>query len=283
MPYRALFVLLLSIAVLACAPQEPTPAKVTYIANEGFLIEAGGSKVLIDAIFNDETINYAHVPDRETLAALEEAAAPFNDIDLILVTHSHRDHFAPEPVLSHLAANPEALLLAPTQAVEMLRAGPDDRVVEINLDLHQSTEMDFGNIRIEAHRLRHSPYMIQDPRTGERYNRHEGVENIAYWIEVGGFTLFHIGDAVLSGNLDYLATDRFPSRRLDIAFVEFFDLSEETGELLTGRLPTDRIIFMHLPREQERIELLTTKLQAEFSNGVIFQQPGESREFPPPQ
>jgi L-ascorbate metabolism protein UlaG (beta-lactamase superfamily) len=276
-------ILLVFAATLSCSTPDPESAKVTYIANEGFLIEAGGSKILIDAIFNDETINYAHVPDRETLAALENAEPPFDDIDLLLVTHAHRDHFAPEPVRRHLASNPESLLLAPPQAFSMLPAEENDRVVEIDLDLHQSTDMVFGNIRVEAHRLRHSPYMVEDPRTGERYNRHEGVENIAYWIEVGGLTLFHIGDAVLSGNLDYLATESFPSRRLDIAFVEFFDLSEQTGELLTGRLPTDRIVFMHLPREKEQIEMLTAKLQAEFPNAVIFQRPGESRELPPPQ
>jgi len=260
-------------------------AKVMYIANEGFLIQVGDNKILIDAMFNDETINYAHVPDKGTLRSLEEAAPPFDDIDLILVTHRHRDHFAPELVLRHMANNPDVLLLAPPQAIELLRGREPElenfgkRIKEVKLELHSSTEMNLRGIRVEAHRLRHSAYIAKNEETGESRNRHEGVQNLAYLIEIDGVKLFHAGDAVLSQNLEYFTEDNFPSRKVNIAFLEFFDWSEETKELLAERLLPEHVVFMHLPREKEQIEKYARHLQAKFQNAVIFLEPGEIRDF----
>jgi L-ascorbate metabolism protein UlaG (beta-lactamase superfamily) len=260
-------------------------AKVMYIANEGYLIQVGDKKILIDAMFNDETINYAHVPDSGTLASLEKAHPPFDKIDLVLVTHSHRDHFAAEPVLRHLANNPDAVLLAPPQAIALLREHEPElekfgsRIKELNMELHHSTEMTLGGIRVEAHRLRHSAYMVKDEETGESRNRHEGVENLAYLVEIDGVRLFHIGDAVLSQNLEYFTDENFPSRKVKLAFLEFFDWSEETRELLAERIAAEHVVFMHLPREREQIDKYARHLQELFQNAVIFREPGEIREF----
>jgi L-ascorbate metabolism protein UlaG (beta-lactamase superfamily) len=273
---RCLFVLAALIS-MTVAPA----AEVMYIANEGFLIQVGDKKILIDAIFNDATINYAHVPDSGTLASLEKSDPPFDKIDLILVTHRHRDHFAAEPVLRHLASNPDALLLAPPQAIELLPEHENfsDRIKEISLDLHHSTEMSLGGIRVEAHRLRHSAFMVKDEETGESRNRHEGVENLAYLVEIDGFSLLHVGDAVLSQDLEFFTDDNFPDRKVNLVFLEFFDCSEETKELLAERIAAEHVVFMHLPREKEQIEKYARHLQAIFENAVIFRQPGEIRRF----
>ena len=276
----ALFAITLSLA----AP-DPPAAKITYIANAGFLIEIGSGKVLIDAIFNDQTIGYAHVPETRTLERMESAAAPFDDVDLILVTHGHRDHFAAGPVLRHLAANPRAVLVAPPQAVEQLRVerprleALGDRINEVRLELLDSAEMTLGGIRLEAHRLRHSKYMVTDEKTGKTYDRHEGVENLAYEVEIEGIRLFHIGDAVLSQNLDHFNEERFPEPKVKIAFLEFFDWSEETKEFLERRLAPDHVVFMHLPPQKEQIEKLTRRLSEQFPNAVVFQEPLERRSF----
>ena len=62
--------LFLSIA----GPAVAGPAvEVTYLANEGFLIEAGAKKILIDALFDGETIDWCHLhsPDIEVFASSE--------------------------------------------------------------------------------------------------------------------------------------------------------------------------------------------------------------------
>jgi len=273
----------LLVTALTHAAPDPPSTKVTYIANEGFLIEAGSKKILIDAIFNDETINYAHVPDAETLERLEKAEPPFDDVDVILVTHKHRDHFAAEPVLRHLASNPTGVLIAPPQAVELLAANNTelerfgDRIKEVKLDLHRSTELTVHGIRIEAHRLRHSAYMVKDEKTGESYNRHEGIENIVYLIEIGGAKFFHVGDAVLSQDAEYFTEENLTKQNVTIAFLEFFDWSEETKEILQDWMSPDHVVFMHLPPQKEQIEKLTRRLTEIYPNAFLFREPLETR------
>jgi len=273
------------ITTIACNAAEQPSTKVTYVANEGFLIQVGSKKVLIDAIFNDETINYAHVPDPETLKRLEKGEPPFDDIDLILVTHKHRDHFAADSVSRHLTSNPTGVLLAPTQAIELLEeSDPElerhgERVKGLELELYGSVEMTVRGIRVEAHRLRHSAYMVKDPKTGKSYNRHEGIENICYLIEIEGVRLFHIGDALLSQNLEYFTEKTFPKQRVNIAFLEYFDWSDETKEILQSRLSPDHVVIMHLPPQAEQIEKLARRLAEVYPNVFVFRKPLEAHSF----
>jgi L-ascorbate metabolism protein UlaG (beta-lactamase superfamily) len=206
-------------------------------------------------------------------------------VDLILVTHSHRDHFAPELVLRNVAGNPATVLAAPPQAIEKLREiAPDfekysDRVKELDIELFDSTELVVEGIRIQAHRIRHSEYMVTDEKTGKQYNRHENVENLAYVIEIGNVRLLHVGDAILPLNREYLESERFPQEKMDIVFLEFFDWSDETTGILERRLKPEHVVFMHLPPQEEKIESLTRHLTESFPNAVIFRKPLEARSF----
>lgn len=263
------------ILAASCADR---PVKVTYLACEGFLIEAGSKKVLIDALFDDETINYCHLHSSETQAKLRRAEPPFDDIDLILVTHGHRDHFSAGPVLEHMAANPDSIFIGPPQAVEQFGDERPDRVVEVYLAPFESRAMGFGGIGIEAHRLHHSEFMVKDPGTGEEVNRHRDVENLAYIIEFYGIRMLHVGDAVLPLNREHLESEDFPKGKIDLVFLEFFDWAEETVEILKPMAP-DHVIFMHLPPQPEKIEQYAGHLSGMFPNAVIFREPLESRTF----
>ena len=141
-----------------------------------------------------------------------------------------------------------------------------------------SSELEFDGIRIQAHRIHHSQYMVKDEETGEEYNRHRDVENVAYLIEIGGLRLLHVGDAALPLSREYLESDRFPKAKIDIVFLEYFDWSEETKEILELMRP-DHIVFMHLPPQPEKIERLTGHLSGKFPNAVLFQEPLERRSF----
>ena len=60
--------------------------KVTYIANEGFLISSANKKVLIDALFGSGYSHYL-TPSEEIHKKMVNAQPPFNDVDLVLVIH----------------------------------------------------------------------------------------------------------------------------------------------------------------------------------------------------
>lgn len=273
-------------------PAAPTVA-ITYLANEGFLIEAGSKKILIDALFDGEGINWCHVNGPDTLAKLEQAEAPFDDIDLILATHRHPDHFSATTVKKHLAADEGSVFIGPPQAVKLMRenglgenppsgkapevkAPKQDRIREVDLELFASATIEFDGVRIEAHRMHHSQFIDKDDETGEETNRHKDVENLAYLIEIAGMRLLHVGDALLPLNREYVGSSRFPGGPIDILFLEYFDYSEETKKLLEPLRP-GHIVFMHLPPQPETIEKLGEYLWWNFPNAVLFQKPLEKR------
>lgn len=284
MRYFGTLILALAMATSGGAGESPSTT-IQYIANEGFLIEVGNAKILIDALFDDRTINYAHVPDEETLARMSKSMPPFDDVDLILVTHNHRDHFGIGPVFDRLSNDPSSVFVGPPQAVDKLRiVAPDlenfsDRVKEIDLELFDSTELEISGISIRAIRFRHSAYMVTDEETGEQYNRHEGVENLIYLIEMNGVRLLHVGDATLTQNPEFFAGEPFSKGAIDFVFLEFFDWSEETKAILDRWVQPDHIVFMHLPTEQEKIEAIEQRLASIFPNAVVFDQPLQVRSF----
>jgi L-ascorbate metabolism protein UlaG (beta-lactamase superfamily) len=90
---------------------QPPPdwvVEIMYVANEGVLLSTGGKRVLIDGLHR-EYKTYPTLPE-PYLGQIEKAQAPFDKIDLILVSHAHRDHFDPESVGVHLKNNPNARL-----------------------------------------------------------------------------------------------------------------------------------------------------------------------------
>ena len=98
-PLHPSFLRLLTIASIYGFPftvsgQSQSPSlTVEYLANEGVLISSGSSSVLIDGLFGDGLPGYATVPPA-VRDSLERALGRFGDIDLVLVTHVHRDHFS---------------------------------------------------------------------------------------------------------------------------------------------------------------------------------------------
>ena len=79
-----------------------TTVTITYLQNDGVLIADEDNKVLIDAIANPSgwiTLNGAET------SKLNNAQAPYDDVDLVLITHNHGDHYSTSAVNTHLSNN----------------------------------------------------------------------------------------------------------------------------------------------------------------------------------
>ncbi len=259
-------------------------AKVTYIANEGFLIDASGKKILIDSLFSDTSLDFCHVPDAETLRRLEAAEAPFDDVDIVLVTHEHVDHFAPETVLRHLSANTRALAVGPPQVVSALRAHPnwtreyDSRVRELDLEISEAAPLSFEGIDLEIFRLRHSQYLETHEETGETRDRHENVENLAYLVDFGGFKIVHVGDALLRDNPEAFERMGLKEREINLLFLQPWYWPDELT-LAEEWIAPGNVIFMHLSPSQEMLDGFSRQVDEWGSEAVIFTAPMQSRSF----
>jgi L-ascorbate metabolism protein UlaG (beta-lactamase superfamily) len=132
---------------------------------------------------------------------------------------------------------------------------------------------------VTAYRLPHSRYEVVDPDTGETIDRHRDVANVAYLIEVEGRRVLHVGDAVLEQSREFFEGGGFPDGGVDVAFLEYFDQSMPTREILDRWIRADHIVFMHLPPENDRIEALSKTLSILFPGSRVFREPMQSTSF----
>ncbi len=90
MKRKAILLVLLLGYMTVSAHAQHSKVDVTYVGNAGYLINIGDKKILIDALFKGFAGNY-ELP-QEVQLKLTNAQPPFDDVDLILVTHAHGDH-----------------------------------------------------------------------------------------------------------------------------------------------------------------------------------------------
>jgi L-ascorbate metabolism protein UlaG (beta-lactamase superfamily) len=256
------------------AADDPRPTfDVTYIGNEGFLVQAAGKKVLVDALFTDGFGQYL-APVPELLAQMTSAQDPFAGIDLILVTHPHGDHFNPKPVVAHLRNNPHARLIAHTQTVDQVRkeegfAQIANQVREVRLQPGARERIVANDITVDALCLYHAAAEGVDL----------GSRNLAFVVDLGGGARFlHAGDATLEKSAGHLGAFSFDAAPIDVLFLEYFDRSQATRRLIARTLKPSRIIAMHVPPAQ--LEEESKKTRAVYPHAIVFKQSMERRSLP---
>ncbi len=257
----------------------PGTVAVTYIGNEGFLIEADGRKVLIDALYREGVSGYiVHPPERRD--AMEEARPPFDDIDLVLATHYHADHFDAAAVAAHLRNNPEATFRSTPQAVERLQAegGGNEsmhpRIVAVHPDEGERFRKIVNGIKLQVINLHHG--------------RTRPVQNLGFLVTIGGWTMLHIGDT--EATIDDFLLYELAADDIDIAFIPYwFLIVDERDDDLRRVIPAERIVVMHVPprdSQEQHIEerggwdAMLDRIQKQYPAAVSFRKPMQSRSFP---
>jgi len=225
---------------------------VTYVSNEGFLVETAGKKVLIDALFDNIDGNWCDSPSDSILDLLNNAKAPFNDVDIIAVTHHHRDHFNEKVVVNHLLSNKKATVICPEQVDKILSENEHyenfrNRIISITPPLFCDSSILVTDIQIRILRLEHSHFMKTDTVTGEPVNKHRNVENIGFVISINGINIFHCGDTNPLNEEEYSAF-ALQNEELDLALVErmFFSRGQESIDILNTYINPKQIILMHI-------------------------------------
>ena len=110
--------------------------------------------------------------------------------DLILITHAHGDHYAPDDIAR--VKNAKTVLVAPADVAKELSGNvkpvkPGDRI-------------DVAGVKIEA-----VPAYNIDPA---RLQAHPKANNwVGYVLELGGYTYYHAGDTDHLPELDKIRTD----------------------------------------------------------------------------
>jgi L-ascorbate metabolism protein UlaG (beta-lactamase superfamily) len=212
--------------------------RITYLANEGVLIQSPSGSVLVDALFGDGLANYFRVepPLRDRL---ESARPPFDGRLVVLATHAHGDHFHADAVARYLTANAEAAAILPADARAAIdgAAGANvfrGRVRQALAGGEPYRDHDLGWVRIRALGIPHG----QTSRA---------VDHAAYLITLEGRTLLHIGDTAMAP-AEWQALG-LPDEPVDFALVPYWYMTNASlADALIATVRPRHIIVLHQPR-----------------------------------
>jgi L-ascorbate metabolism protein UlaG (beta-lactamase superfamily) len=238
---------------------------VTYIGNAGFMIQAGGKKVLVDALFEGTTEVLG--PSPELLAQMMDAHGPFADVDLVLVTHPHSDHFNAELTIKFLRHHAQCKLVAHTQVVDRLRneagfAQIEQQIHEVKQEPGAYEHLSLNGINLDVICLNH---MSAD----------SSMRNLAFIVEMGGARFLHMGDSFIEQSEAHLNSYPFDRSPVDLLFLNRVDRSETARKFIAEKIKPSQIVAMHiLPAElAER----TNQIHAVYPQAIIFKQSMERR------
>jgi L-ascorbate metabolism protein UlaG (beta-lactamase superfamily) len=233
--------------------------RVTFVGNSGFLITVGDKKVLIDAFFNDFPPEYVHPEYVQN--PLLDAEPPFNNVDLILATHDHSDHFMATMVRQHMQNNPNAVFVSTTQSTSQL-ADFGDRVIAVDPITGTPVQVEANGIQVEAIYLSHG-YPPNDPNE---------VFNNSYVVTINEIKFFHTGDlADLNDALPYNLADM----NIDLAFIQHFYLQNDSAEgVLRDGIGAKYLLPIHYIFTQPALNIELIK--SNYPGAIIFSKELES-------
>lgn len=244
-------------------PVETPSMEVVYIANAGFFISCGKSKILIDAIFRNGFGMYP-VPEKEVLESMLKGAPPYNNADLLLFTFKQAAHFDPPMTETYLVNNPKTVFLAPRQVgLDLELFGSqfskvEPQVITITPPLNSLAEVTIRGIKVKILRL----------------NYGGDFQNLGYIIKLEGKTLCFLGDAVLENNEDTIKKLGLSQQGIDVLFVTYWDfLNGEARAIIHEHIQPKNIAVMHIPTaDAENITKELQKLEKEYPNMTIFKK-----------
>jgi L-ascorbate metabolism protein UlaG (beta-lactamase superfamily) len=252
-----LTMMLLLVSACVAVPAEQAELSITYVCNEGFIITTAGKKILVDALYQES--GTVCRPDLPQLAS--DGLPPFEDADLVLVSHSHSDHFDARIVGQYLVNTPGAILVVEKSAADQLsqRFGDfklvQNRVNSIELGSGQQASLSFDGIELGI------------------FSAPGDVPNLAFLVQAGGNKLFHTGDMYINyqTTVDFQAYD-LTGRRIDIAFVPYIFLYEDEDLTFIEKfIGAKNYIPMHYAAEGG-VNILNL-VRNSFPGAILFEEP----------
>jgi L-ascorbate metabolism protein UlaG (beta-lactamase superfamily) len=235
--------------------------EVTFYDLSGFLIQIGDKKILVDALFGWFP---RYAPPQEAFDRMSAGEPPFDEIDLVLVTHNHPDHFSADVASGFLQENPETALVSTSQVVRSIEASGIELVnpiYSINIAAGERETITLEGIEIECLYISHG---IPD------------FLNLGFVVTVGQVSFFHSGDLSTEAvSVDDLLAYQIPEKQLDLAFIPIQLLTvEEFHPYILEGIQAKFYIPTHYNYQDPRISIEF------FPDAVLFSDTLESWQMP---
>jgi len=231
---KTAFCVCLAVAVLGVAADAAT---VTMLTDSGFAFHGEEYSIMIDGL-----VEYRSTDERQDL--MRQAAAPY-DADILLITHSHHDHFDVDLVADNMNSNPEAILVGPPDVIERLADRVPDigegRLLEVEPSLGEPVTVELPGFTLTAFSFPHPP--DGDPL------------NVGYLFEIDSITILHPGDLDMDDAGALFEANGLGELELDVVFLPMFMLRSASRCEPLDSLSIGCIIASHAsPFEQSRGE-----------------------------
>lgn len=236
---------------------------IVYISNAAVLLQYRGVKVLIDGLYRDTSGYFSQLPDT-VWESMRQGIGETSNIDYLMFTHVHADHFYEPYVSKYLQKNAVKGYAAPFFSESFKGCGVLAFDSEKKAVLTEGLVCSYLDIR------------HLDPHFYD-------VTNRCYLMELGEKRILFLGDA------DYQA-EAFAAlcgTKIDIAFVTPVFFNHEAGrKILQEILHIRKIILYHFPFRRDdtmQMEKMARRDIARYTKKdqpiVIWNKTGQSLVF----
>jgi L-ascorbate 6-phosphate lactonase len=156
---------------------------ITWLGQAGFLLQAGGTSLLLDAFLSPH-------PDRQTPAS---DPAGYRDLAGVLATHEHWDHLDLPSWPTLQRGSPEAPFVVPLPVVDQATGAglPPERV----LGASPGERLTLGGAEVVPVPARHGVHVADAYNFGEELSG-GACRYLGYVVTLGGARLYHAGDTI---------------------------------------------------------------------------------------
>ncbi len=244
------------------------PGEARYIANEAVMVTHGETKILFDPLPITGFGTYPDVPEADKKAMMA-GEAPYDGVDAVFISHAHRDHFSAEDMNKYMSTHSEIRLIAPQQAVDMMREAPgwennfNQRIAGLNIE--------FGAAPVEVHMDGLDSTGVRIPHAG--WPGRANVENIVYRVTLDDqITVSHMGDADINPDHYRPFEKLWDQKPIDLAMPPYWIYMDPDGPEVLEMMNVRDSVGIHVPI-QVPVPLIT-------SGADYFSESGDTRTIP---
>lgn len=243
--------------------------KITYIANAGLLISFSEKTILIDGIHFFKPFGFSPVPEK-VLNNIINGESLYKDMDYILFTHYHNDHFNENKLADYCLTNSPRLIVAP-KSDDNLKNIKANKLYLDSFLWQETIILEDNGIKLSAYKTLHD---------GKQY---QNIEHYIYQINISNINILVMSDT------DFRCPElekMLSNKKIDILIVNFLFLNNSYGRKLIKQINPSELLIYHLPFENEDVnsyikiairdmeryksEIPKTKLLLKCEETVIF-------------
>ncbi len=259
-------------------PPDITPdsgaVTITHMGNQGVMITDGTDKIIVDGLHRGANSNTWTSLSGSDRSNAESANAPFDQVNLILVTHNHTDHYSVSSIGSHLSSSSTTRFYGITgvrNAMQLYSGYSSIRsqiISDVDPGAGQRVSANMGGIEVDILNMHHFV-----PVCGEC------GRNYAYIFTIGGIKMLHLGDIDMLDQ-DNIAEFPLADEGIDILFLATpfpSFVNEDQAATVASWINPKKIIALHLNTSSQ--SQIVSNINREYPDASILITPMQILSF----